>query len=147
MSAAMTEGAATLPLTVHQMGKISAALARAEIDAQDRDTSDRTWWAAYEGVAAATLSLPATSMEEVMILAALVRGAVSNLGNHLQVALMNAPPGEAEAAQELEDRVRGALTVIVQALSDLTGTPIEVAAADFDWSFQLDERKLADGAA
>ena len=81
-----------------------------------------------------------------MILAALVSGAVSDLSNQLQVSMLNAPREEERAAQEFGDKIEAALKVIVQALSDLTGTPIEAAAADFNWCAELDAPKSAEGA-
>ena len=146
MSATTKGGAATIPLTLREAGAACATFARTEVAAQEQGDNTGQWFAAYEGAAAAALSLPATSIEEVMVLAALVRGAVSEMSSQLQVALRNAPREEERAAEQLGDRIESALTSIVQALHDLTGTPIEVAAADYDWCFRLDDRKLAEGA-
>ena len=146
MSATTKGGAATPPLTLREAGAACATLARAEFAAQEQGDNSGRWFAAYEGTATAALSLPVTSMDEVMILAALVHGAVSEMSERLQVALLRAPREEEQSAQDLGDRIEGALTTIVKALSDLTGTPIEAAAADYDWCFRLDDRKRADDA-
>ena len=146
MSATMQEGVATPPLTLREVGATCATFVRAELAAQERRDNSGQWFAAYEAAAAAALSMPATSIEEVMILAALVRGVVSDMSNQLQVALRDAPREEERAAQELGDRIYGALTSVVQALHDLTGTPIDEAAADYDWCVQLDGRPVTEGA-
>lgn len=138
MSAAQQEGAATPLPTVRQLGETSASLVRMELEAQERrDDTDGPFFTAWEAAAAATLSLPATSIEEVMILAALARGAVMDLGNRLQLTFGHAATPESEDAQRLEARIKAALTSIVQALHDLTGTPLAVAGADFDWHCHL----------
>ena len=146
MKAAMKEEALPPLPTLREAGAACAAFARAEFAAQEQGDNSGRWFAAYEGTATAALSLPVTSMDEVMILTALVHGAVSEMSEQLQVALLKAPKEEERSAQDLGDRIEGALKVIVQALSDLNGTPIEAAAADYDWCFRLDDRKRAEGA-
>ncbi|MGI4939728.1 MAG: hypothetical protein ACRYHQ_04035 [Janthinobacterium lividum] len=138
MSGLQQGGAATPFPTVRQLGETSAGFARMELDAQERrDDTDGPFFTAWEAAAAATLSLPATSIEEVMILAALARGAVTDLSSQLQFDCGGCLIAPSESAQRLEERIKAALTSIVQALHDLTGTPLAVAGADFDWHCHL----------